>query len=146
MKSRIHPADNIPFEEPINIKCVVGDKKLFAKVTAQTNDPVQTGFFVEFSDGTNIVATGCEDSGKFEADSPLYARYIDAIQKELTGFSMVMDSDWYKFEIKYKHENILVWVSVKDEQDYNYKIYFDGTYKFELKEYLYKPFIRYAYQ
>lgn len=134
MNSRTFQPANIPFREPITIKCRVEGKDLLAKVVALTNDPIQTGFVIKFSDDTSVTATGCEDSGKFEANSPLYSPYIDAIQKELFGFSMVMDSEWHKFETKYKEENILVWVGVKEDKEYNYTIYFDGSYQFELRK------------
>ena len=134
MKASSGAPGNMPFEEPVTIKCVVNGKNLLAKIIAETNDPVQQGFVIKFSDGIVLRATGCEDSDMFETDNNLHAAYLDAIQQELRGFLMVMHGDWYKFEISHNNQELLIWISANYEKEYSYTVYFNGDYQFDLRE------------
>ncbi|MEP6584715.1 MAG: hypothetical protein ABJA90_10630 [Ginsengibacter sp.] len=146
---------NTKFYRTQSIKCVVNGKKLTFRIVGFTRDPILVGFGVRFSDGVEFearsnpmklfeyltddadnfpdVQTPIEEGGDFVADNPEHKPYVKAITEHLNTFVLVMNSQWYQLVIKYKKEDLVVWVGYRDYNDFPYSVCFNGDYQFSLK-------------
>jgi|SRR5665213_175363 len=127
-----YPEMNV-YKEPVSIKCVVHGKKLIAEIIGQTDDPIQYGFVIKFSDGVCVEAT-ISENGFWFVDKVKYKQYVLAIDKNLRDFISVNIGDWYKFEIGSGTSLKLVWASVNPENVNEYSVYFEGDYQFTLRK------------
>jgi len=133
MEPQINYPGIIPFKEPVTIKCIVNGKRLMAEIIGQTDDAIQFGFIVKFSDGICVEAT-ISENGYWCVDNVKYRHYVLAIDKNLRDFIGVKNGDWYKFEIGNDASLKLVWVSVNHENKNEYTVYFEGDYQFHLRK------------
>lgn len=135
MKPGINDYDIFHIEEPITVKCIVNRKKLIGKIVSFSDDPIQVGFNLEFSDGKAFETVACEDDdNKFSVPNKKLQPYIDAMKNALTDFYSVSGDNWYKFEITHDSKEILIWVGGdKDDVD-KFSVHFEGDYQFHLHE------------
>jgi len=133
MEPQINYPGIIPFKEPVTIKCTVNGKRLMAEIIGRTDDPIQYGFVIKFSDGISVEATITEN-GYWFVDNVKYKQYVLAIDKNLRDFIGVINGDWYKFEIGNGASLKLVWLSVNPENKNEYSVYFEGDYQFHLRK------------
>lgn len=133
MEPQINYPGIIRFKEPVTIKCIVNGKKLMAELIGHTDDPIQYGFLIKFSDGIYVEATMTEN-GYWFIDNVKYRHYVLAIDKNLRDFIGVINGDWYKFEIGNDSSLKLVWVSINPENKNEYTVYFEGDYQFHLRK------------
>ncbi len=134
MKAIENIYDAFFMEEPVTIKCIVNGKKLMGKIMSfSDHDPIQTGFNLEFSDGTAFWTIVCEDEDDvFSIQNEKFQPYVNAIKNSLSDFYSVCLYEWYKFEITYNNRYILIWVGADNEEKGKFLVRFEGDYQFNL--------------